>query len=294
MGADLGIELGYEGKMAIAGIAFAIVAFAGLSVYQTLRQKRQAREKLEELRQAAVGAADAPPGATPFFVARFMGNKPRFFRIYGDIDSLLFLHTGPCYAMFDAEIARGSNRSHWILQAGNVVIAGLAGGAVMAVTAVALLGRAVMRNAGKNPEAAGDIMSIVFGIIAFMAVMFLLLAPGIVWRIVQRGRELSALPLSGLREQSETHPLSFRAMPGNLSEIAIMPLDLDNGHVCAKLTFRHASTGKWKLETTKSQDTLAAIEEFERVFGRAIVDVDYSLRQRLPASLSLNPGKVHA
>ena len=294
MDLDLGIELGYEGKLAIAGIVFAIVAFGGLSIYQTLRQKRQAREKLEVMRRAAAGAVDAPPGSTPFFVARFMGNKPRFFRVYGDQDSLLFLHTGPCYAIFDAEIARGSNRSHWILQAGNVVVAGLAAGTVMALFALGMVGKAVFRNAGKNPEAAVDIMSIMFGIIAFMAVMFLLLAPGIVWRIVQRGRELSALPLSGLREQSETHPLSFRATPNNLSEIAIMPLDLDNGHICAKLTFRHTPTGKWKIETTKSQDTLAAIEEFERVFGRAIVDVDYSLRQRLPASLSLNPGKVHA
>jgi hypothetical protein len=38
-----------------------VVAFGALSIFQQVRMKRQNREKLQALRQAAIGAADAPP-----------------------------------------------------------------------------------------------------------------------------------------------------------------------------------------------------------------------------------------
>jgi hypothetical protein len=108
------------------------------------------------------------------------------------------------------------------LQASGILIAGLATGSVIAIGALAVIGRAVARKAADNPEGASDIMLWVLGIIAFVAVMFIIIAPRAVWRIVQRGRELTALPLSGLSEQAQTHALSFRATPENAA------VDLDS------------------------------------------------------------------
>jgi hypothetical protein len=140
----------------------------------------------------------------------------------------------------------------------------------------------VLRNAADNPEGAGDIMLWVLGIIAFVAVMFVVIAPGIVWRVVQRGRELDGLALSGLREQAETHPLSFRATPENTTDIKIQHLDDETSkELSATLVFRHKPTGKWKIETVRTQDTGAAVRAFRQLFGPEAVAVDYVVEQRL-------------
>ncbi len=253
---------------AIIGIAFAVVALGALSIYQQARIKREKREKFESVEATFATLADAPPGATGFFVARYRGNQPRFFRVYSDGDALLFLHAGPYFAMIEAETARGSDRRHWLLQAGRTLVIGLAGGAVMAVAALAVLARAVARNAGNNPEGAHDIMLWVLGIIAFLAALFVVIAPGVVWRISKRGAELDALPLSGLRQQAGTNPLCFRATPEEVTGIKAKRLDLHaRGELGATLEFRHAPTGRWTIETVTTRDTRDAVDAFRRAFG---------------------------
>jgi hypothetical protein len=276
------LEIPFEGKLALGGIAFAIVAFGLLSLYQTARKKREAREKLAAIRQAAVGAKDAPPGATPFFVARFRGNNPRFFRVYLDDGALLFVHAGPFFVMVDAEVARGTDKRHWLLQAGTLVLVGLISGSVIGLAALGMIGKAVLRNAANNPEGASSIMTWVMGIVAFCAVMFVAIAPGIVWRVVHRTRELDALPLSGLREQAETHDLSFRATRENVSDVRFKKLDSDHGEACATLAFRHHPTGKWHIELTKTRDTDAAVHAFRQLIAPLPVELDSTLAMRYP------------
>lgn len=271
---------------AIAGIAFAVVALGVLAVYQQARTKREEREKAEEVRASLSGSPDAPPGVTGFFVARFRGSKARFFRVYPDDGALLFLHAGPFLIGVDAETPRGTDPRHWAVRSARLTLAGLAVGAVAALVALVVIGRGVARNANANPEAGGSIMIGVLGLIALLTVGFVVALPAAVWRITKRVAVLDALPLSGLRTLAETDEGSFRATPENVSDVRFDRLEPGTAsgpgeEVGATLSFRHAPTGKWTVETTTTHDTAEAIEAFRRLLGVEAVPVSGGLEARL-------------
>lgn len=277
--------------MAIAGIALAFVGLAVLAVLQQTRIKREKQEKAQAMKSATAMAPDAVAGRTPFFVARYRGNKARFFRVYSGANELLFLYAGPFIIMIDPETVRGTDRRHWLAQSARLLRAGLAVGGVAAIAAVAVIVRGIARNAGSNPEAAGDILLGVLGIAGLLAVGLILVLPAVVWRIMRRGAELDALSLAGLREQAATHDWSFRATADNLSDVRFNYLDppTNSGQteIGAILSLHHKPTGKWRIETTTTRDTNAAIAAFREVLGSEAVEVELGLEGRLSGKLPI-------
>ena len=272
--------------MALVGIAIAVVGLAALSILQTTRMKREKDAKVQAVRAVTTGA-DVPPGATRFFVARYTGNNARFFRVYVDDGALLFLNAGPYFVTLGADIVRGTDRRHWTLQAAKLLVTGLATGAVAAAVAFFAIGRGVARNAGGNPAAGGTILYGTLGLIALLTVGFIVALPFVVRRVTRRAAELDALTLAGLREQAEIEERSFRATPDNVSDVKLDYLELNysfarGNAVGATVTFRHTKTGKWKLETTSTRDTLDALAAFRGLVGPDAVTLEPFLKSQLP------------
>jgi hypothetical protein len=266
---------------AIVGIVFAIIALAGLAIYQQRQASRAKDAKLEAVRQSSAAGDETPAGATPFFVAQFRGNKACFYRVYCDDGALLFVNAGPYLISVDAETARGSDRRPWQVRAAKQLVIGLAAGAVAAVVGIAVVARAIARNPNPNPEAAGSILYGVVGVVALLAGGYTLAVPLVLWRITRRVAELDALSLRGLREQAEMDERSFRVTPDSISAVKLSHLKLDGPEVGALLTFKHKPTGSWKIETTTTRDTVDAVRAFQGLLGPPAVSVDGALATAL-------------
>jgi hypothetical protein len=273
--------------LAAVGIGIALVLLGALAILQHTRRRREGLQRLDE---GNLGSTkDALPGATPFFVACYRGSSARFFRVYFTPAELLFLHAGQYFAIIDAETPRGSDQTHWLLRSVKLVFVALAGGAVAAGIGLAAVIRGVARNAGNNPEGARDILLWVLGIIAFCAVMVVVCVPVLLWQYARRCRQLDALRLSELREMSETDRQNFRATPESVPDLEITPLVGDAavpGQIACAITFKHARTGRWKIETLTTRDTRDAVQAVLTVWGQGRVLMDKSLQDRfatLPA-----------
>lgn len=268
------------------GIGVTIVLLVILSLLQTSRAKREGAQRLDKLKEDNSGLADAPRGATPFFVARYQGNNARFFRVYAAANELLFLYAGQYFVLIDAESVRGTDTRPWLLRSAKLIYLGLATLAVGSVIGGAAILRAVARNAAQNPGGARDILTIVGGIIAFLACLVVVGIPLTLWTITRRCRELDEMSLNDLRSQSELHPKSFRATPESVSEINVDLLDqrdnmIPSFEVGCTFTFKHAHKGRWIIQTITTRDTRDAVQALLAAWGQDRVSVDPKLRQRL-------------
>ena len=248
--------------LAIIGVGFALVALAALSA---VRQRRLEREK-QQTRAAAEHAGGAPLKA--FFVAQYRGSKARFFRVYPDEDHFLFVHAGPFVIGIDADTVRGPG-PHRTARAALLSAAGLAVGAAAGAAVYFVGGR----------EATGSVLYVTLGIGALLAVGGAVALPAVVWRVARRGAELDALSPDGLRAEAETE-LSFRAHHDSITGVKFALLDAGGGEVGATVTFRHKPTGNWTIETTTTEDTSDALDEFYDALGD-LVAIDERLRDRL-------------
>lgn len=266
---------------AAIGIGITLILLVFLSLYQTSRASRLKDEKIQAMRKANLAKDDVAPGETPFFIACFRGNNGRFFRVYPVDNELLFLAAGPFFAMIDADQPRGTDERHWMLRSVKMLAVTVGSGAVAAFMVIAVILRAMARNAGFS----ADIMFLTFGIIAFLAIGLVILVPASLWRITRRAEELDALPQSGLREQAEVDKWSFRATPENVSNLKLALLDQRQNfkptdEVGCIMSFKHAPTGRWKIETLTTDDTRSAIGAVRRLWGAAF-ELDDQLVARL-------------
>jgi hypothetical protein len=269
--------------LAVVGIGIAVVLLALLAILQKVRQRREGLDRIDQWKEEGGQVADLPPGATPFFVACYRGSSARFFRVYSGPGELLFLHAGQYFAIIDAETARGSDQTHWLLRSVKLIFIALAGGAVAAGIGLAAVLRGVARNAGNNSEGARDILMWVLGIIAFCAVMVVVCVPVLLWQYARRCRQLDALSLSELREQSEVDRQNFRATPATVEELTIARLDSEKdsiaaGQIGCAISFRHGPTGRWKIETFTTRDTKDAIQAILAVWDARLVEIEPSLK----------------
>lgn len=270
--------------LAAVGVGIAIVLLAVLSVYQQALAKSKKQATVETVRSAIAGAKDVPAGKTPFFIACYLGNNARFFRVYRAPGELLFLYAGPYYAMIDAETPRGNDSRHWALRSMRMVGIALASGGVAALIGIAVISLAIVRNPYGNPVGAVHILLGALGIVGLLAVAVTVATPAIVWWMTKRGAELDAMSLNQLREHAAVHEKSFRAAPENVSELKISPLDPKfgfGGEIRVALSFKHVPTGRWKIETLTTQDSRDAVGAALALWGRDRVSVDDSLLQRL-------------
>lgn len=268
------------------GLGTALILLVILSLLQTGRMKREGQARLDKLREDNAGAGDAPAGATPFFVSRYQGSNSRFFRTYHAAGELLFVYAGEYFVLIDPESIRGTDQRHWLLRSLKMVYFGLGAIAIGGGVALAAIMRGVARNVHKNPEAAGDIVFIVLGVIAFLAAMAIVGIPLTLWGITKRCRALDGMSLGDLRNESELHSKSLRATPETVSEINVTFLDLDQGLLSSRetgcsISFKHATRGKWSIDAITSRDTRAAVQALYAVWGRDQVFVDEKLRARL-------------
>jgi hypothetical protein len=196
--------------MALVGVGLTIVGLAVLAILQQSRMKRDKDEKIQSVRRSLASDNDKPAGAIPFIIARYRGSKARFFRVYQDQGGLLFLNAGPFVVTINAETPRGADRRHWIAQSVKLLATGLAVGAMGAVAAFIVIGRAISRSPSYNPAAAGSILLGVLGIVGLLTAGLIVVVPLVVRRITQRAAELDAMTLHQLREQAEINELSFQ------------------------------------------------------------------------------------
>lgn len=252
--------------LAIVGVAFAVVALGALAVVQQARVKREKQKKREQA--PAAGHATGAP-LKPFFVARYRGNKARFFRVYPDRDDFLFVHAGPFVIGIDAETVRGADRRHRVVRAATLSAIGLAIGIAVAAAIIFVVGR----------EATGSVLYGTICLGALLAVGCAVALPVVVWRVARRGDELDALSPDALRAEAETE-LSFRAGHDSISAVKFALLEAGGDEVGATVTFRHKPTGTWTVETTTTADTRAALDEFYDALGD-FVTIEEALRERL-------------
>ncbi|HET6422993.1 MAG TPA: hypothetical protein VFG20_04875 [Planctomycetaceae bacterium] len=268
------------------GIGAAFVLLVVLSLLQTGRMKREGQVRLDKLKDDNRDADDSPPGMTPFFVARYQGGNARFFRVYQAAGELLFVYAGEYFVLIDPESIRGTDQRHWLLRSVKMVFVGLGAVTIGGGVALAAILRGVARNVHKNPEAAGDIVLIVLGCIAFIAAIAVVGIPLTLWGITKRCRALDAMSLGELRGESELHPKSLRATPETVSEVNVKFLDLSaqffsGTETACSITFKHATRGKWTIDTLTQADTRAAVQALYAEWGRDKVFVDEKLRARL-------------
>ncbi|HEV7282064.1 MAG TPA: hypothetical protein VGN57_17815 [Pirellulaceae bacterium] len=272
--------------LAAVGVGIAVVLLAFLSIYQQAAAKRKKQATVETVRATTADAKDVPPGKTPFFIACYLGNNARFFRVYRTPGELLFLYAGPYYAMIDAETPRGSDSRHWTLRSMRMLGIALASGGVAALIAIAVISLAVVRNPYENPVGAVHVLLGVLGIVALLAIVVTVATPTVVWWMTKRAAELDAMSLNQLREHAAVQEKSFRAARENVTELKISPLEPPQGfgalaEIRVALSFKHAPTGRWKIETLTTQDSRDAVGAALALWGRERVQVDERLLERL-------------
>lgn len=268
------------------GIGAAFILLVILSLLQTGRMKREGQSRLDKLKDDNAGAGDAPLGATPFFVSRYQGGNARFFRTFQAANELLFVYAGEYFVLIDPESIRGTDQRHWLLRSLKMVYIGVGAIVIGGGVAMAAIMRGVARNVHKNPEAAGDIVLIVLGVIAFLAVIAIVGIPLTLWGITKRCRKLDDMSLSDLRGEAELNPKSLRATPDTVSEINVKFLDQSaqffaSNETACSITFKHATRGKWTIDTLTKSDTRAAVQALYAVWGRDKVFVDEKLRAQI-------------
>lgn len=272
--------------LALIGVGITILLLAAFSIYQQGRAKREKEEKVADLRIATAAAGDAAPGETPFFIGCFRGNNARYFRVYRDSAELLFLCAGQYFVMIEPDTPRGSDHQHWLFRSLKLAGVTLAIGAVASVMAVLAIARGIAQNVAANPAAAADTFLGVFGIIALIGLVVVILIPSTLWSMNRRAEQLDALPLSGLREEAETHDRSFRASPETVSELTLTLLDQRDrfrptDEVGCIIAFRHAKSGRWKIETLATRDTRDALDAVQSLWSPEAVTIDEALLKRL-------------
>ena len=268
------------------GLGVALLLLVVLSLLQTSRKRREGAARLAALEADSGDLADAPPGRTPFFVACYNAGKPRFFRAYIGERELLFLNAGQYFALIDVESVRGTDQRHWLLRSVKLISIALGAGAVAAGIGIAAILRGVARGAAQNPGGAFDILQMVFGIVAFLAVMVVVGVPLMLWQVTRRCRQLDQMSLARLRQEAELNPLSFRATPDTAAEFQVALLDqrdnfISSSEVGSTLKFRDSVAGRWKVETKATADTRAALAALRSIWGSDRVAVDADLRKRL-------------
>jgi F0F1-type ATP synthase membrane subunit c/vacuolar-type H+-ATPase subunit K len=269
-----------------AGIGITIVLLVILSLLQKSRLRREGEARLQALESEFESESDSLPGSTPFFVTCYTGGNARFFRVYSGRAELLFVNAGQYFALIDAESVRGTDQRHWLLRSVKLVGIGLAGGAVGAAIGVAAIFRAIARNAGKNPEAAGDITWIVFGIVGMFAMVVVVAVPLTLWQVTRRCRQLDPMSLARLRQEAELESKSFRATPVSVTEFRVALLDqrenlIPSQEIGSTISFKDTVTGRWKLETKATCDTRDALRALRSIWGKERVTVDAKLSDRL-------------
>lgn len=283
MGGDLDIPR--EAILAGIGLFIALLLLVFLSLYQQAMKKKSDQAKLKKLDEETSGVADASAGTTPFFIACFRGNNARYFRVYSGVDELLFLYAGQYFVMIDPESPRGTDKQHWLLRSLKMALAALASGAVAAIMVLAIILRAIARNAAQNPNGGGHIITIVMAIIGLLGLLVVIIVPTTLWGITRRCRELDALSLNGLRGQAEIDKRSFRATPDSIKEFKVQLLDQRENfkpsqEVGSIISFKHKPTGRWKIETLTTADTRDAIQAIFAIWDRDQVEIDEKLLAR--------------
>jgi hypothetical protein len=105
-------------------------------------------------------------------------------------------------------------------------------------------------------------------------------------KLAQRAAVLDRMGLAELRAEAESDQLSFRITAENTPQARIEPPKPGmfedrraSDAVVGRLSFTHATTGKWELVLLSQADTRMAMGTFRRVLGHDNVHVTLRLRQ---------------
>src|SRR5262249_9053843 len=104
-------------------------------------------------------------------------------------------------------------------------------------------------------------------------------------KLAERAAVLDRMTLPELRSESETDKLSFKVTADNTRRARIAPPRpgmFDDTHVddlvVGRLTFTHATTGKWELVLLSQADAKLAMGALRRVIGYENVQVTLKLK----------------
>jgi hypothetical protein len=232
------------------------------------------------------GAPAPEPGSGPkFFLAVYQSGLrgSRIYRVYPGADDLLFLCAGPIVVFMDVETARKVDPTHWAIKAASALGTGLvaaAGG--LLVLAVVLL-RLLLPTARNDPTQTANLLALL-GVVAACTLVFLVVALGAsVRKLTKRVEQLDSLKEDQLHKEVARDSWNFRVTAGDVSDVRIDPLEqrgvlgASKDRKAARLSFRHASTGTWKLNLVRPRDTRAAVRAFCHLLGRNKVAVNVSV-----------------
>ena len=258
--------------MAAVGLGIGFLALVGFAIRGSMQEKRKAAAARAEAERRKAARATRPAGPRPkFFLTRSCGNKFGLYRVYPHGGALTFLRVGPWTPLVSVETARGTDPRHWVAQSAAALAAGAAAGLAIAVAVGAVAARHLLLGAQKNPTGAADIA---FGLVALaglLAVAYAVPVPLNVRRLTRRAKELDELPADELAIEAEGNPDDFRATAANVSAVRFEAGGETD--VVARLRFKHAPTGKWKMELTTAADARDAIAAFRRLVGPDAVAV---------------------
>jgi hypothetical protein len=108
-------------------------------------------------------------------------------------------------------------------------------------------------------------------------------------KLAQRAAVFDRMSLPELRAEAESDALSFRVSADNTPKVRIEPPKPGmfedrraNDLVVGRLSFTHATTGKWELMLLSQADARMAMAAFRRVLGHENVHVTLKLREARP------------
>jgi hypothetical protein len=224
--------------------------------------------------------AGAPEPAAKFFLAVFPGTlgEPRVYRAYPDQEGISFLWAGPTNAFVDPELARGKGIKAKAAGAFKTGLVSAAGFGVLVLAIIIAIGG---RLAARGQTNVTDIIGMVLGVGAILAVSVILILTTSLRKITKRVTQLDAMSRDELWAELDEDKRNFRVTADDVSDVSIDPPGTAGGSkpAAARLTFQHEPTGKWKLNLVARKDVRAAARAFRQFLGRDAVAVNVSLKR---------------
>jgi len=227
-------------------------------------------------------AMPAPTGGLPFFLAHLnsaLGGS-QMYRAYVEANAINLVHLGGYTPLIDIELCRKLDPAHWAVKTGETLKTWVLAAGGGAVAAAGVLGLALSRAAFKEPSRALELVSFVLTAGGLLIPIAIIAIGGSIWRITRRVRQLESLTPEQLREEAAKGKSGLRVTAPDISEVQLQPLPQESGGLGAKpvarLIFKHAKSGNWKLNLFTQDDAKLAAAAMRRLVGAGKAAIDPS------------------
>jgi hypothetical protein len=228
------------------------------------------------------GAADAaegrearderPPGTRMFVAVLTTLLKQMLCRAYVGPDGLTFHELGAHNIFTGVDHARADGQRGWLSHLADTTKALV--GLVVLLGAGALLVGMKFLAAGADPAKLAQ--ADVFGIGLIVTVVILFIGVAVWFAAVQAERKVRRL--DAMTAEERTKDATVVVTTDTVSDVSVVPATgSGREQFFAKLTFRHAKSGKWTFLLPTRNDARLAVKALTRLLGKQAVSVDVDL-----------------